>query len=221
MKDITGCRYGLLLVVEFAGRNARSTSALWKCKCDCGNFKVADGAELRMGRVDHCGCLTPARRVSSQITHGESHSVGGKATKEWRAWFNLRQRCNNPNAMQYSNYGGRGIKVCERWNDYNNFLKDMGRCPKTCSSIDRIDNDGDYTPSNCRWTSNKEQSINRRSTKLVTVNGITLCCRDWAKLNNLAPTTISERVKRGWTLQSAVSIPADLGNRHKNINREL
>jgi len=119
---------------------------------------------------------------------------GGTGTKTYRAWMKMRERCNNANAPQYPRYGGRGIVVCPRWDSYTHFLSDMGESPVN-TSLERIDNDGNYEPLNCRWASHYEQVRNRCTNHLITIAEETLCVADWATKVGLNRTTIDNRIR--------------------------
>lgn len=152
-KDITGKRFGYLVVIR-RGRNYR-TSATWICRCDCGTEKEIRGHDLRSGHIVSCSCQRNRNR--NRRTHGMSR------TAEYKAWRDMLARCARPTNKSFKNYGGRGIKVCQRWRDrFENFLADMGRKPSPELSIDRINNDGNYKPGNCRWATLKEQNNNQR-----------------------------------------------------------
>lgn len=158
-KDLQGKRFGRLLVIERAGSVYRKNSnicrdALWRCLCDCGKERKVISGNLTRGTSNSCGCLRDdGRKKYASQTNREIYS------KEYRIWAQMIHRCKNKNAIYY---GGRGIKVCERWKgSYKSFLEDMGRCPNGCS-IDRINVNGNYDPSNCRWTTATIQSRNQR-----------------------------------------------------------
>lgn len=148
---VLGKTFHKLIVLEEKGRD-NYHNILWLCKCVCGNYKVVTGSHLRSGHTKSCGCT---KRM--QTIHGGSY------TPEYTAWLGMKSRCYNSNHNRYIHYGGRGITVCDRWKDsFENFLADMGKRPSENLSIDRIDNDGNYEPSNCRWATGKVQILNRK-----------------------------------------------------------
>ena len=139
-------------------------------------------------------------------THGESK--GGSV--EYRTWGGMKQRCHNPNYHGFSEYGGRGIYVCDRWrgdNGFENFLADMGRRPEGDYSIDRIDNDGPYSPENCRWATVRQQAKNRRSTVFLTIEGQTKSVGEWARERGMSEYLIYNRLRKGWSHKDAVMKP--------------
>jgi hypothetical protein len=164
LKDLTGHRYGLLTVVKHVGVSA--AGALWRCKCDCGGEKIVRANSLRTARTRSCGCLNSARtRKGIAIKHGHTKK-GGYCSPTYFSWRAMIARCCNPNHEHYASYGGRGIVVCDRWRDFENFLSDMGE-RLIGTTLDRIDNDGNYEPGNCRWATAKQQRNNRRKRRVV------------------------------------------------------
>lgn len=156
--NLVGEVFGRLTVVERAGM--RGTRTLWACFCECGNPHAATTSDLRYGGVQSCGCLL-AGRTAKNYRHGHStRSLG--FTRTYNSWRAMIDRCTNPNNIGWENYGGRGITICDRWvNSFESFLSDMGDRPKGLT-LDRIDNDGNYNPINCRWATWQEQRSNTR-----------------------------------------------------------
>lgn len=180
---------------------------MWLCRCDCGNESAKAQTYLRCGDTTSCGCRQYEAISKSRRTHGESHK-----TAEYKLWLSMRDRCNNAKNKKYSFYGGRGIRVCERWNDYSAFLADMGRRPTPKHQIDRYpDQDGNYEPGNCRWVTCKENQRNRRSNRLVTFNGETLPVVMWAERLGLNYATMRDRFET-MTVERAITMRK--GERH-------
>lgn len=197
-KNLVGQRFGRWLVTAYGGPG--TSGATWVCACDCGTARRVNANALLAGWSESCGCL--AREVNSQrATHG--HTKGGKQSPTFVVWHSMLGRCRNPKHLSYENYGGRGIKVCERWESFASFLEDMGDRPKGMT-LDRLDNNGDYCPQNCRWISMKENSNNRRNNRLLTLHGKTHTVAQWAALTGLPEGTIRARLHRGASDEDAL-----------------
>lgn len=131
----------------------------------------------------------------------------GHGTLTYARWKSMRQRCTDPRASNYKHYGGRGIKVCDRWQDFAAFLADMGECPGPGMTLDRIKNDVGYEPGNCKWATQAEQNGNRSRNVPLTYNGVTRNVADWATALGMAPNTLNMRMRLGWTVERALTTP--------------
>ena len=190
-KDYTGMKFGLLTAIELTDKR-RKSNCIWICRCDCGNICEKVIADLRKavkkGQTPSCGCLFSKHHAEAATHHGHArHPIQ-------RIWAGMKQRCYSEKARSFPNYGGRGIKVCDRWlNDFEAFYQDMIDTWKPGLSLDRIDNDGDYSPENCRWVDTKTQCRNKRNNRLV--NGMTVT--EFAEKCGVDRGTIYARIRRG------------------------
>lgn len=173
----------------------------YECRCCCGIKKKVAGWDLRSGRSQSCGCLVRERNRVLSTKHG------GHGTYEYGIWKGMRSRCYNRSHQDYRLYGGRGIKVCERWSDFANFLSDVGRCPNPSLSIERIDNDGDYEPGNVRWATAKDQARNRRTNRRLEFRGRSLTLIEWAEVSGVPYDTVRARADRGWSAEDILTVP--------------
>lgn len=176
----------------------KAQSSYQLCRCDCGIERFVLVRSLRHGGTQSCGCLSKELAAARKLTHGHARRIHGRSgTKAYRTWNHMMSRCTNPRVNNYADYGGRGIKVCERWQKFENFLEDMGEPPPR-ASIDRVDNDGNYEPGNCEWRTPREQSSNRRNNILVTHAGTSLILSEWARVTGISYAVLLWRFKRNW-----------------------
>lgn len=198
--DIAGNMYGRLTVIELSGHN-KHNQRLWRCVCDCGNSAEVLGSLLRKGDTRSCGCLARESAASINKSHGKAN------TAIYRIWRSMMDRCHLPTSHAYSRYGARGVAVCERWHDFENFYTDMGDKPKGMS-LERTDNDGPYSQENVQWASAKDQANNRRSSRWVEFNGERRTLAQWADHFGIHLGTLWARLKRGIPMDEAV-LPGD------------
>lgn len=163
--DLTGKTFGMLTVVSRATPPKGKIGTWWACRCTCGGLSTNKGGDIASGRVNSCGCLLTAWRKKKGAMSAKHH-FSRKRNKTYTAWCAMRSRCFNPKIKSWKHYGGRGITVCDRWDDFKNFLEDMGEVPSPELSLDRYpDNNGDYEPGNCRWATAKQQANNKRNNR--------------------------------------------------------
>ena len=188
--DLANKRFGSLVVIGENGRDSWG-AVLWRCTCDCGRNTIARGSHLIRGATRSCGCGVQISRKAPK-KHGQSHSA------LFRRWMGMRNRCQNPNGSEYHNYGGRGIRICERWQNFSNFDTDMGQTFREDLEIERKDNDGNYEPANCIWISHRDQQRNKRTNHLVCIGGVSKTMVEWGEETGIKPNTILTRIRRGW-----------------------
>lgn len=215
----TGARFSSWTVLSFAGFVA-NYRPMYLCRCNCGTEREVFSRSLRQGRSKSCGCA--ARQVWAEITrkaklrHGNTVDRG--ATPEYTAWLAIKARCYNENEKCYTRYGGRGIRVCDRWlGSFENFLADMGPRPTPDHSIDRKDVNGNYDPDNCQWETQTRQQRNRRNSMVITAFGLNLQINDFCEAVDGDRQLIRNRIIRGWPQEDAILTPRrNNGGRYSN-----
>jgi hypothetical protein len=207
-KNLSGLRFGRLLVLGYVGlTNKRST---WLCLCDCGTERKVAGSSLG-NNTKSCGCLA---REELAERNRRKNGPPLKSHPEYWIWDSMRRRCLNPQDASYPGYGGRGIGVCPSWaKSFEAFLADMGKRPSSSLTLERIDNDGNYEPGNCRWATRAEQSRNRRNNVFLEHNGRRMIAADWAKETGLSKSCIERRVRRGMSVAEALTRPSGFKKR--------
>lgn len=201
--EMIGLMFGRLRVVKRAPDGAAGRR--WACVCLCGNETVSLGYDLRSGHSKSCGCLASdvIRRIKTKHGHAPK---GRQPSSEYVCFKNMHGRCYDTKDSSYHRYGGRGIMVCPRWHDFNAFIEDMGLKPSRRHSLDRIDPNGHYEPSNCRWATSAEQQNNRTNNRLVTWLGITRTLSEWSHSTGIPTHTLGKRLAR-WPLDRAMTHP--------------
>lgn len=200
--DLSGREFYRLTAIH---REYRGREAWWNCLCKCGQTKWIRQSHLVQSMVRSCGCMRYVWVAEKLRTRYIKHGLS--KTRMYNTWKAMKDRCLNPDHKIYRHYGGRGIKVCERWmSSFENFLSDMGYKPTRCV-LDRIDNDGDYEPGNCRWSTPKESATNRRTTHWIMVDGVKMSMSEAARVRGMRPGTLSERLRKGIPDQVALSTP--------------
>jgi hypothetical protein len=199
--DLIGKKFNRLLVVKKNGR--KNQKVMWECVCDCGNTTFVSTFYLTHNKVRSCGCLHKEQLIERNTTHNQRH------TNLYETWKKMKDRCRNINTKEYKNYGGRGVKVCDEWiNDFQSFYDwSYSNGYAEHLTIDRIDNNGNYCPENCRWISLKEQQRNKRTNKMISYKGQVRCLSEWCEILNLKYPTINGRLHRNWSIEKAFETP--------------
>lgn len=198
--DLTGKTFHMLTVVEYAGN--RKQQHYWLCRCECGTIREITTAQFNFGRVKSCGCLSGKTTAMRNYKHGYS------GTRIHLAWKQMKKRCYNPKDSRYTSYGARGITVCDRWlHSFENFLADMGEPPPNLT-LERIDVHQGYSPENCRWATRQEQANNTQKSKWLTHDGRTQTMLDWSKELHINYSTLRARIRKGWSIQDALTRPS-------------
>lgn len=217
-KDLAGQKFGRLTAIQRDGKNSRGC-AYWSCICDCGKQSRVLGMYLANGHTVSCGCFRAEKTSLRRRKHGDSDSP------EHIVWQSMIRRCEAPTDTAFDDYGGRGIYVCRRWREsYAAFLADMGRRPTSKHSIDRIDVNKSYTcgncnhchgtgqPANCRWATDLIQARNTRRNHLIIHNGVSRTLSEWSELSGISQHSIRDRLRRGWSVEDALSKPVRLAS---------
>lgn len=199
--DLTGQRFGRLTVLGRVWR-LNNTNTFWLCRCDCGTLRIVLSNDLRVGKTKSCGCLNKENITTNGLTHGMTYS------KLYRIWKAMKERCQNPNHKFHSYYGGRGIIVCEEWQKFEPFYEwSMKNGYSDELEIDRIDVNGNYEPSNCRWVTRKINSNNRRNNRLIEYNGETHTLSEWSEILGIKSHTLTMRFKYNWSIEKTFTTP--------------
>lgn len=212
--EVVGERYGKLVVIREAPvRRAPGgqTKRFVECVCDCGTITIVGLSGIRTGKTKSCGCHRRTFSVGDK-NHNYKHGyeTGRVKKSELSTYRGMVARCTNPDDPSYGHWGARGIKVCDRWlgdDGFVKFLADMGPKPSSEHSLDRIDNDGPYSPENCRWATRIEQANNKRTNTMITYCGVTQSLADWARATGIAYSCLQRRVYSGWTTEEILTTP--------------
>lgn len=217
--DLTGERFGRLTVVErvenYVSPNGKWKQTRWKCLCDCGNYKIIHATSLTRGLTRSCGCYNDEEMQKRKIKHNMTRS------RLYMIWCNMKDRCYNKNADSYKDYGGRGIKICPEWQEFIPFMEweykngfDENLEATDCS-IDRINTNGNYCPENCKWSNIYEQANNKRSNHILEYRSEKKTMAQWARELEIPYSTLSQRIRRGWSTQRALETPIGDDKWHK------
>lgn len=211
--DLTGQKFGRWTVIKEHPKRGNTRHILWVCICECGVRKPVTANSLRQGRSKSCGCLNRDIITSHKMSK----------TRFFRIWQTMKRRCYEKTRDNYHLYGGRGIRYCERWQKFQNFMDDMHKSYLEYSeihgekdtSLDRIDTNGNYEPSNCRWLTMKKQSRNKRNNRIITYKGESLCISEWEERLGFSSSLLNNRLRAGWSEKEALEIPVMTRYSHK------
>lgn len=202
--DLTGQRFGRLTVLyrdDIRKKSGKKETA-YVCECDCGAIRKVVAYSLKSGNTQSCGCQSLENRIKAKTTH---HKTGSRI---YRIWRGMKTRCENSNDYHYKFYGERGITVCPEWQSFEPFYEwaiNNGYTEQL--TLDRIDNNGNYEPSNCKWATKKEQANNTRKNRIITHNGVSHTLSEWADISSMRPESLAYRINRGWSMEKALNTP--------------
>lgn len=218
--DMTGQKYGRLTVISRAENATDRDGTIrtqWNCVCDCGTLITARGKDIRSGNTKSCGCMNRESIRAFNFANKTTH--GGRYTRLYKIWRGMKDRCYNDKLSYYARYGGRGIMVCKDWSDdfqsFKEWALENGYADNL--TLDRIDVNGNYEPSNCRWVTMKEQGNNRRTNHTLTYNGEKKTISEWAEITGLSKGAIWHRIDMGWDVEATLTKPARKSNRKKVV----
>lgn len=194
-------QFGRWLVLAPTDERTLNGEVRWQCICDCGTRRVVSGKILKNGESKSCGCFSAEESRKRFTKHGMYNKP------EYGVWEAMLARCANSKNASYKDYGARGIFVCESWKKFDNFIADMGQRPTSYHTIERVNNDGPYSPANCRWATRKEQQNNIRSNRYLTVDGVCKTVSEWSATTAVSAAVIHNRLYRGWSEKDAVYTP--------------
>ena len=205
--NLIGQKFGRLTVLTKIENDKKYTQ--WLCLCDCGNTIIAEGQNLKRGLTTSCGCFRKELMSNLGKKNKKYNMEMGSISRIMNIWNGIKQRCNNKNNKSYKNYGGNGITICNEWaNNFETFYNwSIRNGYKNDLTIDRIDVNGDYEPSNCRWATIKEQERNKRTNHNIYFNGETHCIVEWAEILGVNKNTIFTRINRGWSIKRTLTTP--------------
>jgi hypothetical protein len=201
MRDLTGQRFGLLTALRLDEKRCKPCYFYWLCSCDCGGETSVRSSTLLSGDTRSCGCMR-RQRTAALNKERSKHSLSG--TRAYNVWAKMISRCTDPSSKSFPDYGGRGITVCERWQNLEAFVADMGE-PEPGMTLERIKNDLGYGPGNCCWATRRAQNNNTRRNVSITFGGLTMTRSQWEQRLGLAPTTLRARLRRGWSIERALT----------------
>jgi len=207
--DLTQQKFNRLKVIKFSHNN-KFSDKMWECICDCGNIVFASTNSLRRNNTKSCGCLQKEKAAITGkallSTHGLSKDSDGKKTRLFQIWMGMKTRCYNLNVVEYPRYGGKGIIICDEWQNFETFHNwAFTNGYQENLSIDRVNTNGNYEPSNCRWVTDKVQCRNRTTSRFIEFNGQQKTLAEWAEINSMSTNCLFERLKRGWGIEKSLT----------------